>query len=228
MGMELSFETEPARQSFGMGSLEQLKTLRKRGFLKMESPISHEVFEQIACNLGSIIRREDVGLHLSGRYVHRPQAIGMHTDHASAQYLGWYCVRPEPTGGPVYLLDAHKILEERFTPKQRDLLKTVIMDSPWPKSGESCPVPFFEQTDSRWQLFYTPWRVLEIQNRRARPLWETFQQVIAQEDSGKRKYSFPVRLTEGQCLFIDNKRIFHGREALPETSQRLLKRVWIA
>ena len=54
--------------------------------------------------------------------------------------------------------------------------------------------------------------------------WQAFFDLAQEWD---RSHGFEVTLKEGECLFVDNKTMVHGRPAISPRSPRFLKRVWI-
>jgi hypothetical protein len=197
------------------------KELFEKGY--HHHPVSRD-FECITRELGGEIVRDSVRLHLSARLVHSPGAIPFHTDSILADYVGWHCLEPTARNGEILLIDGHDILSG-FSPSElRDLARV--------QSGPSHPGhtiayqrPLLGWLRGRPRLFYTPWNIVDTDNTTTMKLLNRFKRIL---DRCAREKAIGIRLERGESLFIDNRRILHGRSKLPADSPRHLTRVWIA
>jgi hypothetical protein len=213
------------------------RALDSRGWVHIETPLSPAEFEALSQRLGSIDMRSDVvvdpvreqELRANRRTnVNRPAlyqtaAMDFHTDRPSAHVLAWYCVHQDEQDGTNLLLDTHD-LPEWFSAEELEALGTILVGCPptHPTDEEEARYePLVSRGAGSWKVYYMPWYV----------------QTPADEDGARRLARFVqylkehevirVRLEEGESLFIDNRRIMHGRGPLPADSRRHLIRLYI-
>jgi alpha-ketoglutarate-dependent taurine dioxygenase len=73
-------------------------------------------------------------------------------------------------------------------------------------------------------VFYVPWFVERPDDEAGRDRLGRFGRLVYEAHRTSR---LEIRLERGQCLFIDNRRMLHGRGALPEDSRRHLVRLYL-
>jgi alpha-ketoglutarate-dependent taurine dioxygenase len=71
-------------------------------------------------------------------------------------------------------------------------------------------------------LYWAPWRRRNPHERHGWAIFQKFKQLTEQTVEAMR-----LRLQPGEMLLVDNRRMLHGRAALPPHSRRLLHRWWI-
>lgn len=193
--------------------------LERAGMAVLGGWRSPAAFEAVVRRLGRVLRREDVRLYASARGAHQPRPLALHTDRHDVDVIAWRCVRPEPGGGATLVLDGRPLLAAT-PPADRRLLARVTLDSPCPDDrGPPDPVPL---VDAAGRLYYTPWSRWPSDDPAVEAAWAGFRARV--EAAEPRR----VRLAPGECLFVDNRRVLHGRERLPPRSRRWLQRVWLA
>ncbi len=196
-------------------------SLKAPGYLHLDQPISKDDFLELANRLGSISRRETISLYQSQRGAHQPRALGFHTDHCDADLIAWQCDIPEPTGGPTLLLEAMAVFDA-MNDRQKEALTRVEMFSPDPDSYAQKRVPCLTLGGDEPRFYFTPWNLCPIHDPEIQSVWNWFIEQVETADS------FEIDLKKDECLFINNKRFFHGRGVLPKDSKRSLDRVWIS
>lgn len=188
--------------------------LRTDGFVRL-SNLDPRAYRDIAEALGTVIDETDVRLRPAGRTcLTRPRMIPFHTDHPHAEVIGWRCVRQDPADGASLLIDAHAVLAD-LSPDDREALSGVTMPALRWLGGQPDPTPLVEQGS----VFFAPWlpvpeSTTELVNRLRLGL------------DGAQVHRFP--LEPGDALFVDNRRMLHGRGAISRGSPRCLERLWIA
>ena len=78
--------------------------------------------------------------------------------------------------------------------------------------------------DLKWSLVYQPWLFLDTYDAEQTRVLQRFSDYLAYK---QRTQTISVKLEQQQCLFIDNRRILHGRAAIAGNSRRHLRRFFI-
>ncbi len=174
-------------------------------------------------NLGTVVRKDDIKLYITQRNLHSPRALEFHTDSAEADLITWYCIEPGETPHPTSFLDVHPILKE-FNDEELNLLTQAFMKCPTRDGTNLFPLkPLLTKSEERYLLFYTPWYFIEHQDQKIEEVISRFKAYVKEHEKNK----FDIALKKGESIIIDNKRIFHGRAALPNDTERFLRRTWI-
>ena len=216
-----------------------MKTLATDGYLHLKWPMPMENFERVAAQLGTIVLRSDVKVdldrarnqeqvrHIRGRGgIYSPSPLHLHTD-PNADLVSWYCVEQDETGGPMLMVDLGD-LEEHFSAEELEILGRVELWSPARKSEAEqetlTPMPMLTREDGRYKIFYAPWLLRESYDSDASRVLEKFADYLQQKEE-TQLITLPVK--KHDTIFVDNRRILHGRGALPETSKRHLVRLYL-
>ncbi len=223
---------------------ELLHSLDTEGFVHIREPMDPDEFETLACRLGHLSLRTDLVIDAGKAVeeekirsrtlvkkrqgVYQPEGLGLHTDRPTEQVLGWYCVEQDAVDGALLLVDT-KDLADRFSESELSRLSQIrltytIRD---PVSHEE--QIFYQSLLSQApgglrQLYYVPWLLPDDCSTEQFAALHKFAGYLRdkQENALVR-----VRLKPGECLFIDNRRCLHGREALSKHSNRHLIRLYI-
>jgi hypothetical protein len=171
------------------------------------------------------LRNEALGRSRPG--VYQAEALALHTDRPTASILAWYCVAQDDRAGATVLLDTSD-LAEHFSAEELAALRGVSVSytlrRPGSRAEEVFRHPLLSGTDPPYQLYYVPWNISEtasVEERRALVAFANYL-LRAQERRAIR-----IRLEPGEALFINNHRLLHGRDALPQDSRRHLVRLYI-
>ena len=125
--------------------------------------------------------------------------------------------------GASILLDTRPILRS-LSPALRQQLSSVGLPY-FDRLSPSRPkgyVPLLLGTDEgTWRVNYAPWLLPEPLEGEQRDAVAAFREALA------AAAAIRTRLHAGQCLFVDNWRVLHGRDPLNAASARLLKRAWV-
>lgn len=192
--------------------------IARDGFSVRRGAIPIGSFYHLASRLGSVLRIEDIRLGNSRRGAHSPHQLGLHTDQHYVDVIAWYCVRPAETGGETLLVDTAPLLSRRDA-RERALLDRVVMRCP--DVDGIAPADEVPLTSSG-RVYYAAWNVAPLPDPEVNAAFKRF---VSDVESSPR---IGIRLEIGECLFIDNRRMLHGRGVLPPDSPRLLRRFWLA
>ena len=157
-------------------------------------------------------QRSEVNTYLAGR-----DAVPLHTDHPEADLVAWRCEVQDLQDGASVLADGHAIIQAMGA--NADPLRSVELH---------VPPQLPRQTLDRgtvWdgkRLYYAPWYPIVRASNDGRRALRLFTNLLAMGFGHRR-----VRLKVGELLIVDNGRWLHGRDKLPEKSNRFLQRYWL-
>jgi hypothetical protein len=218
-----------------------LQDLESRGWADVRQPLTEPEFEEVARRLGTIELRTEIfidaarthreresrDLHANRPTVYQDAELGLHSDRPTAEWLAWYCVRQDAESGATVLVDTRD-LPERFSREDLDLLgRLEVAFSTRDPTGRELyhHHPLLERDDPHFKVYYLPWGVrLPAEDESWQRLLARFAHYVQEK---KERFAVRVRLKERQALFIDNRRLLHGRGPLPPDSPRRLIRLLI-
>lgn len=198
--------------------------LEHYGFLHFKQGISEDLFREVASNLGTIVAADDIKLNLSKRKLHSPEGLEFHTDSYLSDLNAWWCEEPAEVGGAMMLIDTADI-PQHFSKSEMELLTDLEMECPNRTHTKFYKRQLLTNAPSGRQIFYTPWLPVEPISEELKKLRLKFASYIEEK---RRTSAIEILFSKGDCLFINNKRVLHGREALHPGTKRHLKRLWIA
>jgi hypothetical protein len=216
-----------------------IAALRERGYVHLREVHSMERFELLCGSLGEIgLRTEikvDAALNDAQRRrrrayqdrpsVYEPVGLALHTDDARVDWLAWYCHRQDEVDGTSVLLDTRPIVEE-LTPAERDALRQLHLLRPL-RGGqpeEFGRYPLLTSRDNWDAVYYVPWLSAGPYSKDQQAALERFSGLVQRHQQDR---PILVRLSPGESLLIDNRRILHGRSEIPSSSQRHLTRLYV-
>lgn len=168
--------------------------------------------------LGSIFEETQVRQHKGAKtYLAGREPVPLHTDHPAADLVAWYCKTQDQRDGASILVDGYAII--RAMGEMAEDLRGVELH---------VPPQLPRQTASRAQawdgnrLYYAPWYPVVRANDAGRQAFGLFSNLLAMGFGHRR-----VRLKPGELLIIDNGQWLHGRDILPEKSNRCFRRYWL-
>lgn len=193
-----------------MQPAELASELAKSGIAHLRGLGSYGAFRAFASRLGRELLETRVTLNPSARtYLASPAAVPLHMDHPDVSTIGWYCEAQDATDGACQFVDLRDLVDAELAKALGDAklyvpeLRGLTPIAPVPVAGGG-------------RYFYAPWLI-----ERWSPALRQLEQRI--ENAPRRR----LRLLPGEAVFIDNRRVLHGREALDARSRRLLLRVWL-
>jgi hypothetical protein len=201
--------------------------LRSDGFVVVRDIATREAFERVAGSFGESLTSTVVELRTRGAtYLSRSDAIPFHTDHPNVDVIGWWCERQDEEDGASLLLDGRALVES-LDREARIALEGVFLPCPallelsTKSHDERCVV---SSTDAGPSIYYADWLRPRCFTTGAAAAWNLLRAGLS-ADGGKLRRD--VRLGAGDALFIDNRRMLHGRGVLAPMSRRRLRRVWL-
>jgi hypothetical protein len=216
-------------------------SLAAHGWAHLVRPISDAEYEALARRLGTIElrtdlrvdpegaarQRRDLGADAIGRPVlYEPEGMDFHTDRPSIDILAWRCVEQDAEGGESRWLDLRD-MGEAFRPEEVDALGRIEVGYAVPDGAKGLEVryhPLAERGPDGPLVYWAPWRLRPPEDEALVQLLGRFVAYVrSKEASGPRA----LRLSRGECLFLENRRTLHGRASLPPDSRRHLVRLYI-
>ena len=195
--------------------------LDREGHALIEGPLSQEEFLSLGRSLGTIVQDEPIRLFESERRVHQPERIELHTDPPHVDVIAWLSiVQDEPIATEI--LGFRHILD-RVPSTDLPLLERVVMTYPDPVAGIDREGPLISNEDGQRKMFCIPWYAREVPNETA-AAWKRFLDALHEAQT---QATLHFTLAPGQALLLNNRTHLHGRAALPPTSKRHLRRLWI-
>ena len=181
--------------------------------------VDKSAFPEALEQLGNIVektkvrQRSNVSTYLAGR-----EAVPLHTDHPEANFVAWFCEVQDQQDGASVLVDGHSIINAMGTTAEhlRDVELHVPPQLPRQKMNQA-------KVWNGSRLYYAPWWPVMSSNCNGQYAFNMFKSLLAVGIGHRR-----MRLKSGEALIVDNGRWLHGRDKLPENSNRFLQRYWIS
>ncbi len=197
--------------------------LGQNGYVHLTERFDRLRMFELAGELGSIVEEERIELRPGAHaYVAKPGPVPLHTDHPEVTYVVWLCERQDPSAGASKLLDARPVIAS-LTDEERHQLRSVRLACP-PLAGgpPSLSFPVLVAGEQHDALFCSPW--LQSVDPSQQLALDAFRERLS---AHAKLNAFDVRMQPGDVLIVDNRRMLHGRDAIPERSPRRLYRVWV-
>ncbi len=202
---------------------EVIETVSREGYFRGPSKTTIDEFRSIAAAFGDVFYEADV--RMGGerpRNYQLPSQIDFHTDHVSAEVAAWYCLERESDGGAMQFIDLAPIAEDLSRDELADLARVRVPDNAvWSEGGD---IALCTVEGDQVSFHYVPWLDLKVPDDAARRALDRFEAGVRR---AKAADIIEMDLTPGELVFVDNRRIMHGRAAIPADSRRHLKRLWI-
>ncbi len=198
--------------------------LGEHGFAVLREPLGRDDYLGLARELGALVGAEAIALRPGAHaYVAKPGRVPLHTDHPEVDVVGWLCEVQDESDGASLLLDTRPVLDA-LAASERELLLRVRLACPQLAGGPPTGTwPVLRETHEGYAVFCSPWlQAVGAKDDEAEAL-DRFRRRL----SAAATTPAEVRLAPGEALFIDNRRVLHGRRALLESSRRQLLRVWL-
>lgn len=233
LGLDATVDSLSAERGARELSAEVLASIQSLGYAHVRQPLTAEDFDLVAQQLGSIALRTDLAItHNRSSIVYKPDEIAFHQDNPVMNILGWYCVRQDEFDGSARLLDSGDVANY-FSRSEIKIMSSVNVRYPDPDPLRHNPDrgliayllwPLVTEKSTRCEVYYVPWLLLDSYDEEQSRVIEQFAEYLRAKEQNQ---VIRIRLREGESLFIDNKRMLHGRGPMQRDSKRFLKRVWI-
>ncbi len=194
------------------------ETISKEGWAHLHGVSEFDV-RQIIEGLGSVLFETQVRPNPQSRALvtsHRP--LGPHTDHHSAKLILWHCKEQSHIGGESILIDAWRIIDTMPLAMVEQLKATRLKEhAVFEGDLELCEM-LRPREGGKWDVYYSFWLAGDEKNA----AFQAFSRGLAAMPR------IEIRLEPSDVLIIDNRRMLHGRKAIPEGANRHLTRFWIS
>jgi hypothetical protein len=174
----------------------------------------------LAQRLGPVVNVTEVRITDPRFYVTSSRSVPPHTDDPRVPMIMWYCRQDDGSdAGANQLVDTRSVIRALPALVVRQLAGVAMH---CPEQGQP-GVPGMTQTyplyqPGRRQVFYAPWLCIE-------PRSEALLAFEAEVPAPAHRRR--VLLRPGDALLVDNRRMLHMRDELPDASPRWLTRYWI-
>jgi len=191
-------------------------------FLVHRVGTSRESGLSYAKTLGDIVNttevrlRRDVDTYLCGH-----ELILQHTDHPDVDLIVWHCHVNDTMGGMQILTDGWQAYL-RLTSRQQNNLCQIALKCPRLHSRlHDCYRPLIDPATT--QVFFAPWLLPDKLSSGQRDAVDAFVRI----SQYCKEVRHEIFLEPGEVLMVNNRRMLHGRAALPPSSNRWLTRYWV-
>ena len=217
-----------------------LKKVQDCGAVHVRLKLSEQAYDSLVRRVGTVELRTDIRVDRDRAVMERPpgaegaqrpavnnpSALGFHTDRPSADMLAWFCVQQDAEDGTLSLIDArdlHECLQERHL----KLLQSVPVSYHTRRADGNvsiCTEPLLVKQGSSYLIYFAPWLMASDLDPEQTEAIGAFERYLEHKSQA---YCWHIRLEPGESLYIDNRRLLHGRGALAENSRRHLVRYYL-
>jgi hypothetical protein len=209
--------------------IEELKSqieagLDEVGYAHVVGPLDPMTYHRLAERLGEIVGRERVALRPGAHaYLAKPGPVPLHTDQPQVEIIGWLCQEQDAEDGASQLLDSRPVVAALRESEQRMLREVELWTPPLSGGPPTETWPVLRQGPNGNEIFCSPWlRSVSDRQDHIKAL------AVLRERLSAAAGGCPlIRLAAGEAVFIDNRRVLHGRGRICDDSRRCLLRVWI-
>ncbi|MBV0934897.1 TauD/TfdA family dioxygenase [Marinobacterium weihaiense] len=215
---------EPKPKPIRLKSVDQFVTyveegLQKNGYCHIEQELSFEQYVAINDHLGSIKTISDIKLNNESKLkFNKPESLSSHTDSPLVNTVAWYCIRQDPQVGSSVLVDCKPIIEA-LPESTRKILRKTHIGFPLYKRFKTDTYPILTPGTTSDEIYYTHWLLLDNYSEKQIAALQALESSISEAEKTV------LRLKPGEALFVDNKRMLHGRDDIPPNSPRYLYRI---
>ena len=216
--------TEPKLQAIKLNDVEQLVThvknaLREHGYCHLKQSLSFDQYVAINEHLGTIKTISDIKLNNESKLkFNQPDSLSLHTDSPLINTVAWYCIRQDPEVGSSLLIDCRPLIEA-LPESTRKILRETDISFPIYKRFKTGTYPILKPSAASDEFYYTQWLLLDNYSPEQKIALQTLEGAISSATK------IVLRLEPGEALFVDNKRMLHGRDKIPQDSPRYLYRI---
>lgn len=208
-----------------LSSVRVQRALTESGVAHVDVPHDLAEFRILAAQLGYVVAEERIAIRAGAHaYVAQPGPVPVHNDQAQVDIVAWHCVNQDAADGASLLCDGLAAIATLPHEVREVLRRTRLACPPVAGGPPSQKVPVLSASSVGRRLFCSPWLEPVDDDPVQRAALMALAEVLNQPSAPWRS---SVRMSPGQSLFIDNRRILHGREAIEPRSPRHLERVWI-
>lgn len=194
------------------------KEIQENGFYYNKKAYSPHGFFLIASKLGNCESFSEIKIDRKSKiYINQPKTVPLHTDSPLIKYIGWHCIKQDEIDGSSILSDGYKVLSD-LDEHHIKIIKMITIHYPDCEKNKFLKTSVLTEKNNKKMIYYAPWLLEE----------SAYKDTLDFFNENLLKHAFSVRLDVGEILFVDNKRMLHGRDPISENSVRVLRRVWIS
>lgn len=214
--------------------------LNTTGYAHIHGHTTMEWCDGIATRLGTVARKSDIIFDPARDAAQRKTRtfmqerpsvylggdLGLHNDNPYWNVLGWYCIEQDAAVGASILIDTSDITRH-FSQEELELLcATHLLVPIRDEAGKeiALPVPVLSRSGERYGIYWVSWLKLDSYEEAQKSALDRLGEWVLHKQETE---AIEIRLQSGECLFIDNSRMLHGRRSLSEKSRRHLIRLAI-
>jgi hypothetical protein len=214
--------------------------LNTTGYVYIHGHTTMEWCDGIATRLGTVVGKSDIifdpardaALRKTRTFKQeRPSVylggdLSLHNDNPYWNVLGWYCIEQDAAVGASILIDTCDITTH-FSQEELELLcATPLLVPSRDEAGKeiALPVPVLSRSGERYGIYWASWLKLDSYEEAQKSALDRLGEWVLHKQETE---AIEIRLQSGECLFVDNSRMLHGRRSLSEKSRRHLIRLSI-
>jgi len=184
--------------------------------------------QELISHLGYTIMENDVRIvRTNPALVTSSEGLPPHTDHHLSHYILWHCITQDSQGGQSIMVDGLRIFRA-MSSEIRECLRSIHLKEHAIFKGDLGYHPLIYETSIGDRIYYSVlfeptgfWLAKERLSKEQKLAFDAFNEAV------KEATPECIKLNPGECLVVDNGRMLHGRTAILDDSNRLLKRYWI-
>lgn len=199
--------------------------LAKDGFAVLRGTFDAVGYRELGMSIGEVVGEERIAIRPGAHaYVAKPGPVPLHTDQPEVDVIAWHCERQDENEGSSLLFDMRPFIEQLPEALRRKLHEVHLQTPPLAGGPPTMRWPVLRRTPDGDAVFCSPWLRSSSPREDHIEALDDFRQRLS---SSIRGGQFSVRLLAGDVLFVDNRRLLHGRAAIPLDSKRCLRRLWL-
>lgn len=214
--------------------------LNDNGYAHVRGHTTMEWCEEVSARVGTVIAKSDIifdpvrdaaqrktrAFKQDRPSVYLGGELGLHTDNPYWNVLGWYCVEQDAASGASILIDTSDISKHFTADELERLCGTNLLLPLREASGKEIValVPVLTRTDEGYNLYWASWLKLDSYDDAQKVTLDRLGEWLLHKQEAE---AIEIWLRPGECLFVNNGRMLHGRGALSENSRRHLVRLSI-
>jgi hypothetical protein len=185
----------------------------------------YDAYGRLAEALGEVVGAERIALRPGAHaYVAQPGPVPLHTDQPEVSVIGWWCEAQDDEDGASRLLDTWPVVDSLPEGDRARLRRVELVTPPLAGGPPTVRWPVLRPTPRGEHVFCSPWLRAASDDPDDQGALDEFRRRVS-EHAHRAVQS--VRLRVGDALFVDNRRVLHGRHAIAVASRRCLRRLWL-
>jgi len=244
-GKRFEYRRENSSYPFSKDELDRaadtiVDILNTTGYVYVPGQTTMEWCDGIASRLGTVAGKSDVIFDPARDAAQRKTRtfkqdrpsvylggdLGLHNDNPYWNVLAWYCIEQDAAVGATLLVDTSDIARHFSQEELEVLCATHLLVPGRDQAGNEIALsaPVLARRGDRYSIYWVSWLRLDHYEEPQRIALDRLGEWVLHKQEAE---SIEIRLQSGECLFVDNSRMLHGRRSLSERSRRHLIRLSI-